>query len=640
MPQKNHKLLVSVDWLSLTLISNRTLTADHVRQEIQEPDRNSLDFKGIYKVSGRFNWVWSLRPYGTKQFRSVWEIALVDEDGVLEPFAVICSEPTSAKIDPAMCTLKVENHFLYRDCGCYWLDALRCFLADYQLRFVHISRCDLAGDFLYLVNRVSGPALVSKIKNLSWWKCGTTKIAEHYTMPYSIKSDNWANDTSLAPSIYLQNQQIAPRVETMTFGTMSSDAQVCIYDKTLELNRSNVEIEINGQSHVESAKEYIRDCHKQAGVWDPKRHTWRIEIRLKSQALFILEPGAYKERAIELADLDQIHIFDTFRAAADRYFKLVDATEGGSQEITPEYCTTMASHKNRLPLVNLFPRSVMTQTFTKKKYHEAANRFHRSVIKRLDELGDRLNRVPCKYSKPGDEILIPSLIERLAPISVQMKNNRSQLNRALDALNNVHSLLSSGTATAAAADIELISQAKEMLERHYNTESPQFVRNIVSMLTRYSTRILCLSQPGSSKSLRQVRSAKPSDSQVLVEAAEILKGIYVDVVNDERRASNFDIYSSALRDSISIVNSCENPPNQVLDLAFEIVESSRFLPESEVAAIVSEFAESDFFQLLRCRWDLELWHRLLHHTGVSSEWRPPLLRLSERRNITSKLTTL
>lgn len=637
MPQMFHKVMIAVDWLSLTLISQESFSHERISIDVRGRVDDVTVNKTIHIPLGHNQWIWSPRKYGTKQFRTIWEIGYVDEDGVVNPFGVMCADPTTPSVDPCLCTLKLDNSLLYREQMSYWLDMLRCFLADYCLRIAYISRCDLAADFLYLNNRLSGPQLVDKIKSLKWWKCGTTKVSEHYTLPYSIKSDSWQYDKSLGPTTYLQNQKLMSRVETLTFGTMSSDTQVCIYNKTLELNRTSVKIQRGGEEVTESAKEYIRDCHKLAGVYHPKRCTWRIEIRLKNKSLFIQEPGQIKERCIELTDLEPHNIFNTFVAASDKYFKLVDPTLGGTQEITPEYCATMATHKNRLPLVKLFPPATLVLKFSKKKYHQAANQFNRAVIKRLDELADRAKRVSVKYTKPGDKDLLPQLLERMPAIAERMQQDRTLINKAATNLTAVQAVLTTAPNQAAEEDIALIEQTREMLERHCNQESPHFVRRMISMLQKYSSRMLPIDEVTKDLPLRNIRCARPTDHEILLDAAEILKAIYVDVVYDERRAVGKDLYVQKFIDAISIINQNPAPPPIILDFAYQIVESNRFLSEEQIRAILAPLQQTDFWLLLQCNWDISLWALKLGYKQFTVTWDPPILPVGEERDLTRRL---
>lgn len=373
MAQTFFKNLVSVDWLSMT---------------VEYYDVSAL-------LEDRDGFVWRERAYGTKQYRHVVDIDYCDMDGVLQPFGTFCFEPTLDSWDKNRCSLKLANNLFYCDAGKLWQDLLSLFLQSYRLNVVSITRCDLACDFLFLRNRVSGPQLVENLKSCKWWKCGSNKCVEYYKMPYTIKSSSVAGEDTSEIEIFMQQGQFVPRVESLTFGTMSSDAQVCIYDKTLEIQRTEQEIKIPDRIITVSAKEYIREAHKVAGVYDEKRHTWRVEIRLRAKALFLIDPINGVERPLFLADLQPANLPHLFNLASDRYFRLVDATQGGAKELTPEYVQSMAAHKDRLPIVDLFREKTLVVSLGKKKYQKNPTRFTKAVINMLDDTGDELEKTPA-----------------------------------------------------------------------------------------------------------------------------------------------------------------------------------------------------------------------------------------------------
>lgn len=610
MAQSNFPIMISVDWLTLSLNS----------------------FKLLDNPSNNDTFVWEPRKYGTKQFKAMYDLFYVDTDGALEPFGVFGCLPTLESWAPTICSLKLDNHLLYRDNRGYWLNLLRQFLNDYWLVIRNISRCDIAGDFLYLKDRVSGPQLCKKIKSFEWWKCGSVNISEHYTMPYTLAWEKIVSQDGYDTKTFKQQGAVDVRVETLTFGTMSSDAQVCIYDKTLELMRSEVEFEENGHTRRESSKEYIRDCHKAAGVYDPKRHTWRIEIRLRNKALFVTDADAHCQRSIELDDLSEARLADTFLAAADRYLRLVDASKGGTQPITADYLSRMNGHKNRLPQVMLFSGSKAVLAFAKKPYHEAANRYHRAVINRLDKLGDTLRRVPAHYSTPADTDTIASLIDRLEPIAKAMQKERQELIKARSALTTIKVLLDQNSSWASPEDLKLVQDVEEVLLRHYGTESPIFCRNMISTLQNYSLRLSREINGSSSRPLRRVQAAKPDDSMILLEAADVLKGVFVTAVADQRRADQRSIYYKKFEEGISLFNCCDDVPASILDMLYTMVWSKKYISDIDLKKIVTENYYTNFGLLVRCNFDMHVYAQLAHKRGWSNLWVPPLLSRFQYRD--------
>lgn len=609
MSQVNFNLMVSVDWLQLSLRSFSLLSTP--------ADCDTFFFRQ--------------RSYGTKQFRNVYDVDVLVDGDVLEPFGVFCSVPTLDSWDAQMCSLKLDNHLLYSNNRGSWIDHLQLFLSTYQLAINSISRVDLAGDFIYLRNRVSGPSLCSKIKNLSWWKCGSVNIAEHYKMPYSLEWSRSIDKEGIDTQIYLQGNKMTPRVETLTFGTMSSDAQVCIYDKTLELNRTAINVTKDGQQVKESAKEYIRDCHKLAGVYDPNKHTWRIEIRLKNKAAFLWDEYRSMERQLYIEDLSSAHVVETYLAACDKYFRLVDATCDNTIEVSPEYCRKMRGHKNRLPKVHLFSPALCRSQFVKKEYHKPANQFHRSVINRLEQLADRTQRIPCKETIKGDDKLIPNLIERLHPLSSLMKNDKKRLLKAINTLTEVQQSVLMRDTPIDNVTATLITQTKEMLERHFNTESPVFVNNMISTLNKCASGMTNLLSKGATRPAHAVRSAHPSDSEVLAEAANVLRGVFANVVHDERKQQQRDLYTVKLIDCINHINAFDLPNPQVLDYTYKCFASNRMVQQDVLDTLLAKQVYSPFGMLVQCNFNIDLWLQKRGLKRYSIEWVPPLLPIGEYR---------
>lgn len=413
MPQTFYKNLVTVDWLSLMVKAFR------------------LDFDAM--PSNEF--AWKERPYGSKQFRLIYDISSVDGDGVLSPFCTLSVEPTLASWPQDLCSMKLANNVFYCKSDSPWQDMLSRFMCHYWLQEVSISRCDLACDFLYLKNRVSGPMLVEKLKSFAWWKCGTTKCCEYYKLPYTMKTDNPFDGDADNLKVFLHHGKLAAGTESMTFGTMSSDAQVCIYDKTLELKRSEVEVEVYGETVNVSAKEYIRDAHKAAGVWDEERHTWRVEIRLRNKALLLTDSNTGMERPLMIQDLQPSNLITLFVLASDKYFRLVDFSMGGTCEVTEERLKQYAKHKERLPIVDLFRPKTMMLAMSKKKYQKNPTRFTKAVISALNTNADELEQHPqatwAKNLQPTDAKILreASLILKCvyAGQYADLKNHRKDL---------------------------------------------------------------------------------------------------------------------------------------------------------------------------------------------------------------------
>lgn len=335
------------------------------------------------------------RPFGSKMWEHIFEFYNL-EDGVFGcPFAVLCTCMRGKIANPCAVSLKIANEQLYRADRWQKIEQFREWLG---ITFMNLSRVDLAADFIYLHGRVSGRQLVDNIKNLKWWKCGSTKIAEHYTMPYSAAWSQLPDDMEY--DTYNQGGKLALRTESLTFGTKASFAQVCLYDKTVELSTH----EVDGVS----SKEYIRDCWKQVGCYDEKRHTWRLEIRMNSKAATIKDPTkAEGLRPLVFMDLRDDVLAKTFKSAADVWFRLVDATQGGKvQDITAEYCQTWRKYKAKFPVVELFPWESLQFGFVHRKAKPCPSRFTSAMMNKLAELSRQIQAKEVPHMTKFDQHFI------------------------------------------------------------------------------------------------------------------------------------------------------------------------------------------------------------------------------------------
>lgn len=619
MAQRNFSVMISVDWLTVNLYSPECINT----------------------APGGECFVWKPRQYGSKQWKMIYDISWVDNDAVMQPFGVLCACPTSQCWEQTLCSLKLDNHLLYQDGRQLWFDLLTKFLNEYKLFLRNIARVDMAADFLYLRDRLSGAQLAQRIKSLHYWKCGSVNISEHYTLPYSVKYDSDRTDSEQETNIYLQNGRLLPRVETLTFGTMSSEAQVCLYDKTLELNRSQVTIKVDGKEHKESVKEYIRDCHKNANVFSEKRHTWRLEIRLKNGSCFLNTDQSGKRVPLSLDDLKPAALPLTFLAAQRKYFRLVDATDGGKNVLNSEWVASMRTHKNRLPEVNLFTDAALTVQFCKRPSHVPANKFNRDVINRLDQLGERLKRCPEPVSLPNDNETLDAALELLPKIQARCTVARKVDEHLVKALSDYIEESKTKGVLASPEELAVLQRAKEVAERHFHTESPGFVKNMIAMLKKAADKMRTMIDTSATTLRHAFRCAKVSDSQVLLDAAEILKAVFVDVAFDERKSCNASIYEAKLRDNIDFFNQTVHPDSDMLDSIYTYMMSNRFVPLDRIKSVLVDYAYTPFLQLVRMNWASDTFNAHFAPRQDLSEWRPPFLgRFEDRKSLTPLLNTI
>lgn len=527
MAQINYPLCINVDWLQVAL-------------ESESP---------LFSLPNLDNFICTMRERGTRQFKSVADIEYISSDGELVQFGTLCSIPTLASWSPTLCSLKIDNSLLYSSTDGGWHPILMQFLESFRLRVSHLSRVDLAGDFLYLKGRVSGSTLAKKIKSCEWWKCGSVNISEHYTMPYNIK---WQRDIALDgydTEIYLNNGEVVPRVESMTFGKISSDAQVILYDKSLELKTNEMRIK-DGVAFCQ--KEYIRDAWKNAGVYSDKRHTWRLEFRLRASSLFLRDSKMDSPRRVEISDLLGDNLRLTYLMATDRYFRLVDVTEGGKLAVTAERCFAMASHKNRLPSVDLFSFQGITQTLCRGKYHVPCNRFNRNVINRLHEISNSLDKGNGNFSRKGDVDTIKKGINSLNSIHLECEHDSVKMREAIRLLRdicfniNVNRMYST-------EDVDNVVACRKVLERKLRSQSPTFLKNVISNIYDCQKKIERLKEFDKVKGRNP--QCRPQDNIILRDSINVLKSLYVPVLQDQIKEDTDNIYEPTLT---AVFQKCAN----------------------------------------------------------------------------------
>lgn len=585
MAQSNFPYMLSIDWLQLALTASTEL----------------------YGIESSDCFVCSQRERGSRQFKNITDVNYVSSDGELIPFGVFLSTPTLNTWSPLTCALKLDNSLLYNSVDGGWFAVLGKFIQCYNLCVSHIQRCDLACDFLYLKGRLSGSQLCQKIKSMEYWKCGSVNVSEHYTMPYSIK---WQRDISLdgyESEIYLQSGTLSPRVESLTFGKLSSGAQVCLYDKTLELRSHEITI---GDKKV-CSKEYIRDNWKSANVFHVKRHTWRLEIRLTSQALFIYDSKDNKERRLTIADIIGENIKYTFLLAVDRYFRLVDFTLGGTQPVSVDRCFALSTHKNRLPLVMLFDCDGLNCQMCRAKYHLPCNRFNRSVVSRLQSLSSIVSTKESMLSTYGIKDKMKSGIDALNYIADHRESamaNVSDCIRLLKAITFNCNICGS----IPQEHIDSLVELRRSMEYMLRTESPRFVRMMINDVTKVKRSVDIIRESEFIRGREHI--TRPMDSQILTDSVRILQSLYSPAVRDQHSEDAANLYKDKLQ---QIVQSNQNNRSWTegeydfikfclgKDSPLSFSEISQFKELNYNANIQSAYTSLDYAQYLHFRKDAD-----------------------------------
>lgn len=307
--------LVSCDWLSIScqLTRNSDFTHEHLQS-------------GYYVKE---------KGHGTKQWQHVADVLEADET----PIGTIAWLPRRSSISQLAAVFKVENSVLYEQN--FW-DRVCAALLALGLRFVGISRMDIACDFNEFFNGLQAQTLIDGYISGKYVKVGLAKayafidagyhashsdkgLAIHDRVPNfpgtdQLKRDEkWVSERNadIADSglPLLQLQQARPiraprpaQVQSLTFGKAGNPVQVILYNKTKELQEV-------------AMKRYIVENWRAARL-DLSKPIWRVEIRLRSEACKLQNLCNGEIQALSLVDIvSQQQIEAIFTAYAEKYFK-------------------------------------------------------------------------------------------------------------------------------------------------------------------------------------------------------------------------------------------------------------------------------------------------------------------------------
>lgn len=113
-----------------------------------------------------------------------------------------------------------------------------------------------------------------------------------------------------------------------------------------------------------------------------------------------------------------------------------------------------------MPIVKLFEMSALQHKLVKKPFHETANTYNRNVINRLDQLGDRLQRINCMYSKSTDLKSINRAIKTLDALSINQESMRELLKPLVDGLKKLWTQYQYGECEVEENDLQIIAEAR------------------------------------------------------------------------------------------------------------------------------------------------------------------------------------
>lgn len=601
MPQKYFPIMPAVDWLQLSCTTpGAILTCPQDTEKF----------------------AWKERDFGTKQYAKVYNVSVCHTTESPLPFCTICAAPRMSTMPGNMLSLKLDNQILYDNSLGDWRILLKEFCDAYGIYPLRINRCDLALDFLYLNNRVSGPKLIRNIKNFVWLKTGSVKVSEHYTMPYSVTHASDTLNGQFDVQYYLQQQQMQTRVETMMFGTLRSDAAVCIYDKTAELAQHSVKVNVDGEDKLVCSKEYIRDAHKRACVYDTKMHTWRIEIRVKSNASFIRDIGSDVERCLCLSDLDDERLSSTIYAALNHYFYLVETPDDMLKNGTLNVADVRLKNKKRLKKVDLVPAIPSNITMVRSRKTLKASQFTRGVLNRIEEWATRKERAEKLLADGADGSIVDKAIAQVTKLSEYKSSPK--IKELATLMTQVKSLVVDCIEDMPDVCRSTLVDAISLVEHFRILDTQGYSKVVAKKFEDLATAIDY--KDGVPSSVAHGLSFVPSDAEILRSARNIVQEFYTAAQVPERTYYSIRLYEGNIYKAIRVINERpEFPPLQAYKALIGYMATKEYLSDERWQDILREFRHTPFFLMVLCKFDMEVYFRTLHFPAIEGYSMPYLL---------------
>lgn len=571
---------------------------------------------------------WKERDYGTKQYAKVYNVTCTSPNAPAVPFCTICAAPRMSTLAGNMLSLQLSNQILYDSTYGDWRQLLTTFCKLYGITVIRITRCDFALDFLYLANRVSGPKLIRNLKNFVWLKTGTVKVSEHYTMPYSVTKASDTLNGKFDIQYYMQQKKLQARVETMMFGTMKSDAAVCIYDKTAELARHSVKVEVDGKEKIVCEKEYIRDCHKNHCVYDPNMHTWRIEIRVKNTASFIRDMGSKVERCLMLTDLSDDRISYTIQAALNHYFYLVETPADMLENNMFDPNDTRLKNKKRLKRVELVPTIPDNIAMVRTRKVQKATQYTRSVLNRIEEWATRKERAEKLLRNGADGSIIDNAIASLETLS--KTKQIADLAQLSSLMRNVKDLVVSqidnmpdNCKSTLIDAISIIEHFRILETRGYSKSIAQKFEDLAYAIDVRDTMPASIAHAG---------SFIPSDAAILRSAKQIAEGFYMQARQPLDKYKSDRLYEGCIYKAIRAINERPHwPPVQAYNAVIGYIINKEYLSDERWHSIINEFRYTPFYLMLSLKFDMNLYFMMMHFPHIEGFYAPAMSREQSAR---------
>lgn len=234
--------------------------------------------------------------HGSKVFKRIYNV--IEPTGEL--LGNISLDPYSSKIPASSVIFKAENNVLYQQ---DYIERIFHFIAAVGLKYRGITRIDIAYDSNELYGGLKHETLIKKYRNNEYLKIGANEYFMHCKAGYHLSVDKKGKKklTDKAPS-KKQQQDGAPeqdakpiqnltehKINSVTWGSRSSDVQVQLYDKSKELKEVKM-------------KHYIVDTWKAAGI-DTEKPVYRIEIRIVNEGKHITNLKTGQKFTLSMNDI-------------------------------------------------------------------------------------------------------------------------------------------------------------------------------------------------------------------------------------------------------------------------------------------------------------------------------------------------
>lgn len=234
--------------------------------------------------------------HGSKVFKKIYNV--IEPTGEL--IGNISLDPYSSKIPASSVIFKAENNLLYQQ---DYIERIFHFIAATGLKYRGITRIDIAYDSNELYGGLKHETLINKYRKNEYLKIGANEYFMHCKAGYHLSVDKKGKKklTDKAPSKKSKNTQeqqeeaqpiqnlTEHKVNSVTWGSRSSDVQVQLYDKSKELREVKM-------------KHYIVDTWKEAGI-DTERPVYRIEIRIVNEGKHITNLKTGEKFNLSMNDL-------------------------------------------------------------------------------------------------------------------------------------------------------------------------------------------------------------------------------------------------------------------------------------------------------------------------------------------------